>query len=911
MSIYVRDHISFIERPDLNQFDNSIESIFIEVNKDQLNTTKNILIGVIYRPPNQDMDIFNEKISEMLETIRKEEKFCYLLGDCNINILNYESHRLTGDFVDLLSSYSFLPLITHPTRITASSATLIDYIFTNHIENLDHSTQGLLVTDVSDHYPIFHINNRSYIGESDIYVIKRIFSERNKQAFKIALNELDWNEIYGAFETNNAFHRFHDTLGTLLNKYFPKVRIKRKYTDRKPWLTDSLRMTIKTKNELYYCYKRINCVKNEVKYKTNKSKLQKLLKVAEKQYYQELLMKYKNNTKKSWGIIKSIINKNKSHLYQTKFKLSDGKIVSDRTTISKHFNEFFLNVGPNLAKTIPKMDTDPKFYMGESIKKSLFLEPVTFDETMKIVSSLKETATGYDDINAMFLKMSAEYICNPLAHICNLSFQEGVFPDSLKIANVIPLYKSDDPMFFNNYRPVSLLSVLSKVFERLMYNRLMNFLEKIEILYENQFGFRKDCSTHMALLTLVDKLIQALENGEYVVGVFLDFSKAFDTVDHSILLEKLFHYGIQGSAYSWFQSYLSNRSQCVTYDGVESSLGSIKCGVPQGSILGPLLFLLYINDLSFVCKYTFPVLFADDTNLFLSGKDVSSLSQMMTSELGEISEWLKVNKLSLNIKKTHYIVFSGGKRPPNALDIKIDNQEISRVLKTKFLGVVVDCKLSWKEHIAYITGKIARGIGVISKARRYHNRDSLLSLHYSFIYHYLIYCNHVWGAAAKTHTRTLCTLQKRVVRIISGVKPRTHSVHLFKELNLLKFQDINTYLIGKLMFKVYNDDLVIFETWFEKNNSFHDYNTRQKDQYHIPSFKTKLGQCSLRFSGATIWNSIYKLGITKEPSEFSFSKTLKQFLLLGILWNGNYIPGGHIISFFFNPFSTLRKTCAV
>ena len=679
VSIYVRDHISFIERPDLNQFDNSIESIFIEVNKDQLNTTKNILIGVIYRPPNQDMDIFNEKISEMLETIRKEEKFCYLLGDCNINILNYESHRLTGDFVDLLSSYSFLPLITRPTRITASSATLIDNIFTNHIENLDHSTQGLLVTDVSDHYPIFHINNRSYIGESDIYVTKRIFSERNKQAFKIALNELDWNEIYGASETNNAFHRFHDTLGTLLNKYFPKVRIKRKYNNRKPWLTDSLRMSIKTKNKLYYCYKRINCVKNEVKYKTYKSKLQKLLKVAEKQYYQEFLMKYKNNMKKSWGIIKSIINKNKSHLYQTKFKLSDGKIVSDKTTISKHFNEFFLNVGPNLAKTIPKMDTDPKFYMGESIKKSLFLEPVTLDEIMKIVSSLKETATGYDDISAMFLKMSAEYICNPLVHICNLSFSEGVFPDSLKIA----------------------------------------------------------------------------------------------------------------------------------------------------------------------------------------------------------------------------------------LDIKIDNQEISQVLKTKFLGVAIDSKLSWKEHIAYITGKIARGIGVISKARRYLNRDSLLSLYYSFIYPYLIYCNHVWGAAAKTHTRTLCTLQKRVIRIISGVKPRTHSDHLFKELKLLKFQDINTYLIGKLMFKVYSDDLVIFETWFEKNNSFHDYNTRQKDQYHIPSFKTKLGQSSLRFSGVTIWNSIHKLGITKETSEFSFSKTLKQFLLLGILWNGNYIPGGHIIFFFFNPFSTLRKTCAV
>ena len=183
-----------------------------------------------------------------------------------------------------------------------------------------------------------------------------------------------------------------------------------------------------------------------------------------------------------------------------------------------------------------------------------------------------------------------------------------------------------------------------------MYDRIIKFLEKFKILYEHQFGFKKGCSTHTALLALVHNLIQALDNGEYILGVFLDFSKAFDTVDHSILLDKLYHYGVRGCAYHWFQSYLSNRSQSVTYDGVKSSLGFIKGGVPQGSILGPLLFLLYINDLSSVCKHTFPILFADDTNLFLSGKDGSSLSQTMASELAQISDWLKANKLSLNIK---------------------------------------------------------------------------------------------------------------------------------------------------------------------------------------------------------------------------------------------------------------------
>ena len=211
VSIFVREHISFFERPDLknpkkkqtNKFNDNIESIFIEINKDQLNTANKVLFGVLYRPPNQDINIFNDDISNLLEKIRREDKFCYLFCDYNLNILNYESHRLTGDFLDLLSSHSFLPLITRPTKITNCSATLIDNIFTNHVENLEYSTQGLLVTEVSDHYPIFHINSKSSITESEIYFTKRIFRKRNKHAFQKASDEIDWSEIYEASSTNN------------------------------------------------------------------------------------------------------------------------------------------------------------------------------------------------------------------------------------------------------------------------------------------------------------------------------------------------------------------------------------------------------------------------------------------------------------------------------------------------------------------------------------------------------------------------------------------------------------------------------------------------------------------------------------------------------------------------------------
>ena len=276
----------------------------------------------------------------------------------------------------------------------------------------------------------------------------------------------------------------------------------------------------------------------------------------------------------------------------------------------------------------------------------------------------------------------------------------------------------------------------------------------------------------MALLTLMDKLIASLERKEFVIGIFLDFSKAFDTVDHAILLQKLCHYGIRGNALKWFTSYLSNHRQYVTYKGVASVMKGISYGVPQGSILGPFLFLIYINDLCSMCKYTTPILFADDTNLFCRSPDIKTMESNINNELTEISLWLKVYKLSLNIKKIHYMVFSKKKTPRNELRLQIDGEAINEVYKTKFLGVIIDNKLNWKDHISYICGNIARGIGKIIKASNFLNKNGLMALYYSFVYPYLIYCNHIWGSTYKTNLRRLVILQNKVVRIISHVKPR-------------------------------------------------------------------------------------------------------------------------------------------
>ena len=289
--------------------------------------------------------------------------------------------------------------------------------------------------------------------------------------------------------------------------------------------------------------------------------------------------------------------------------------------------------------------------MGLPIQQSIFLSPVTEVELHRIIHELKTGASGCDEISASLLKYVSAAIIELLVYLCNMSLDQGIFPKELKLANVIPLYKAADPALFDNYRPVSLLCISSKTFKKVMYSRLTEYLELHRVLINNQFGFRKLHSSYMALMVLINELISSLEKGESVIGVFLYFSKAFDNVDHAILLCKLEHYGNRGCAFSWFKIYLTDREQFVTFNGVSSATKLILCGVPQGSILGPLLFLICINDLHTVCKNTFPILFADDTNLFTTGTDFDVMQNTLNDELNEISTWLKVNKLSLNVKK--------------------------------------------------------------------------------------------------------------------------------------------------------------------------------------------------------------------------------------------------------------------
>ena len=555
--------------------------------------------------------------------------------------------------------------------------------------------------------------------------------------------------------------------------------------------------------------------------------------------------------------------------------------VSDKHLIANKFNDFFVNIGSSLAEKIPPGQCDPITYVKNGNINTIFLRPVNNDEVMSILKDMRTSSPGWDDLSPKIVKQTYMYFFQPLCHICNVSLLHGIFPNELKIAKVIPLYKGGESKWLVNYRPVSVLPVFSKVLERLMYNRIIEFIDAHDILYDLQFGFRKHHSTSVALALLYDRITQALYDGNDVLGVFLDFSKAFDTVNHDILLRKLYVLGIRGTAHGWIKSYLSNREQFVVFNNTQSTKKMINCGVPQGSILGPLLFLLYINDMAAVSHVLFPILFADDTNVFLNGSNVDDMIRTMNNELMKINEWLYCNKLSLNVSKTHFIIFkSQGMRNPIVNEsLVIRNEVIKRDRKTKFLGVMIDEKLSWTEHINYIKSKIAKGIGIICKARKLLNIKTLCTLYYCFVYPYLNYCNEIWGGSPKTHLSPLVKLQNRVIRLISFSGWNVDCDSLYENYEVLQLYKVYVYKIANVMFQVKHKIAPkVLHDMFVLNRECHNYETRQSDHFHVPQAKRNYLQRSITYKGVQVWNYVCKY-VDYDCSILSFKKALRRFLI--------------------------------
>ena len=834
-----------------------IESLFVEISNP---LGKNIIVGTVYRPPNQNLVSFIEHFNKILSIISKDNKQCYIMGDFNLDLLHCDHHAYTQEFIDSLFSHMFIPLINKPTRLTSHSATLIDNIFTNcFTQNI---VNGIILNDLSDHLPVFALSSTKFEkpnNETTYYT--RDYNDLNIIKFQTKLSQVEWTRVLIGQDPNRLYDVFAEEYYRHFEDCFP-LKISKLNSCRKsksPWITKGLLTSVKKKNKLYKKYLANPTPVRDSQYKRYKNKLNHLIRISKKTYYDKKFELAKSDLKTTWKLINEVTNlKRKKPSLPSSFR-SNNMTINEPSKIANDFCKYFSEIGPSLARKIPPTNRSFHEFLGPTISETIFLKPTTVNELREICMSFKNgKAPGYDNLPIHIIKKSFELISEPLMLVINSSLEAGLFPDKLKVAKIIPIYKAGEVDTFTNYRPISILSSFSKIYERVMYNRLVEFTNKLEIYYCHQFGFRTNHSTNLALTHLINKIATAIDQKEITASVFLDLSKAFDTLNHDILFSKLERYGIRGVALNWVKSYFNNRTQFVQYNKFSSARIAIQCGVPQGSILGPLFFILYINDLPNASHLVKPLLFADDTSICYASSDPIVLATVLNEALLNISTWMKANKLSVNIDKTNYIIFQPTqKKSTYEIILLLDDRLITQKKQIKFLGVLLDENRSWKPHINYVCKKVSKSIGVIYRARFNLSKSTKLSLYYTLIYPYLIYCNTIWSSTYVSNLKRLQILQKRIVRLLTSSSFLAHTAPLFKKLKILDINRINSFCTGLFMYSYHNKLLPPpFLNLFSTSNQFHNYNTRNADTYRSHACRTNIKQFTMLSRGPKLWNSL-------------------------------------------------------
>lgn len=818
-----------------------------------------MIILTIYRPPNTDYSTFNNELLLLLESIQplmSKNSILILAGDFNINLMDNDSSD-TVDFLNSCYSNSLLPSIIMPTRITSNTASLIDNIFVNQLQT---ECCGIIQCDISDHLPIFCVlkpkSKPSSSKQSNVphYCVTSYSMDKLRNS----LLDCSWNSISSLPDVNDAYDKFLSILQNKIIEHVPVKHVQRVTQFRHPWMTAGLLTSCSHKNKLYRQY--ISGKIPKETYTKYKNYLSMAIKTRKQQYYTEFFIMHKNKSKKIWTMLNSLLG------HGSKNNNFSGIIDIES------LNLFFAQLGSNSTKHVTPLNDFSKYLSG-NYTRSLFLNPATPDEICSIVNNLHNKASvGFDNIPITIIKNVIQAISTPLCHIINLSMTTGAVPNLMKIAKVILIHKSGPTADPANFRPISLLPSLSKILEKAVASRLIKYLEANSILTSSQHGFRHLHNTTTALTHGLDFLYKALDKREFGMGIYLDIAKAFDSVDHNILLNKLSHYGIRGVAQSWFRSYLSNRFQYLSVNNTSSTFAATNLGVPQGSILGPILFLLYINDLpnsSYIANF---VLYADDTTVLLKSPCIRLLYEMANSELRKITQWYADNRLALNIKKTLYIVFHQSNANLNEFSLRIDNTDVQRVDNTKFLGLFVDSKLKWKYQIQQLSLKLVRDIAMLKFAAKCVPRNCLKTLYFTFFHSRLTYGITLWSSAGITELRKLAILQKAAIRIICNASFTAHYLPLARQLNILPLNEYITLSTGLFMYKVFIKSVpqCILNLFTRSTSNTLHHSLRQSElNFAVTRYNTSLMHNFIICRGVKLWNLL--------PGQIKSSRNLIMF----------------------------------
>lgn len=824
----------------------------------------------LYRSPSGNFVHFANTLSDILHILCKPNVNLIVVGDFNVDFHGQSNNKMF--LLDLFASFGLHQTITEPTRVTATSSSCIDNIFTN-LKNdvvagsfdIGLSDHCCLIMKISDIKPISSTNDR--------FLFKRTYGLHARQRFKQCISKETWESVFSKTGVDLKFNNFMEIFYTYFNKAFPLKKCKvGKYKNthkNNGWYTDDIKAMSKTVKQLYENHRVCRDPSSKIKYCDAKRRYSAAIRQAKRNLNDDIIGSSSNKSQAAW----QIINGNKNSKRRVKSHLcimgGDNELIVDPQQVADSFNEYFSNIVPNLLKNKP--GSIRRVIDRKIISNVMFLFPTNEAEVIRIIRKISSKhSAGIDGIPCDVLRGIETILCVPLVDLINASLAEGCFPSALKIAKVIALLKGGDSELKENYRPIALLSVFSKIFELIMYTRIVSFLEKFSILNECQNGFRKNRSTDTAIFSFINKIIESLDKKQHVLGLFYDFTKAFECINHSILLQKIENMGLSGNVKNWIQSYLSDRQQIVSVSGsggklFESKIIPINTGVPQGSILGPLLFLLATNDLPSQVSHGSLTLFADDTNHLIISKDIQQLYILANAGVVQIENYCSNNDLFLNCKKTNAMQFRTQNKESVNTSIQIGDQHIIECNETKFLGLHINSNLTWTSHIQNVSSKISSGCFLIKRLRQITSQSTVLLVYYAHMYSHMQYGVVFWGFSSKASR--IFVLQKRAIRYMINSDSRSHCRPHFIKLRILTFPCI--YIFNTILFIKTNMPQIF------TNNEVHNYDTRGKNDLRNCKHKLNLVSNGPLNAGIKFYN---KLPHYIKHSQ-NFKSSLKSFLL--------------------------------